>query len=298
MPYSPMRNSDNQPLNRHFNHSRNREKAIFGIKGILEGVVADQRLTEQELLFLDVWLRSQEVIARDGDVVDLLDLTSDILKDGYITTDELADLNQLIIDVIEYKQLEHISVESRINELLGFLSGIAVDGVLSEQEIILLGGWLDANYEACSVWPGNVIASRLKQILSDNVVTTEEKSDLLETIKSISGQRFQETGAAHGMSTAFLEDMVDTFSHEGQCLCFTGKFVSGSRNIVESTAQRLGASIKGDVTNDVTALVIGTLASRDWRFSSHGRKIEKALKLKRKGSQLVIITEQTWLKYI
>ncbi len=27
---------------------------------ILAGVVADQRLTEQELLFLDVWLRSQE----------------------------------------------------------------------------------------------------------------------------------------------------------------------------------------------------------------------------------------------
>ncbi len=38
--------------------------------------------------------------------------------------------------------------------------------------------------------------------------------------------------------------------------------------------------------------------SRDGRFSSHGRKIEKAIKLKEKGMPVVIITERTWLKYI
>jgi len=45
-------------------------------------------------------------------------------------------------------------------------------------------------------------------------------------------------------------------------------------------------------------LVIGTLASRDWCFSCHGRKIEKAIKLKEKGAPVVIITERTWLQYI
>jgi len=30
------------------------------------------------------------------------------------------------------------------------------------------------------------------------------------------------------------------------------------------------------------ALVIDTFTSSDWRFSSHGRKIEKAIKLKEK----------------
>jgi len=103
---------------------------------------------------------------------------------------------------------------------------------------------------------------------------------------------------AHGMSTEFFGELLDSFSHDGQCLCFTGKFITGPRRVVESTAQRLGASVKGGVTNDVTALVIGTLASSDWRFSSHGRKIEKAIKLKEKGLPVVIITEQTWLKYI
>ena len=44
-----MLDEHNQPLSRSFNYSHNKEKAIFGLKGILEGVVADQRLTEQEL---------------------------------------------------------------------------------------------------------------------------------------------------------------------------------------------------------------------------------------------------------
>ncbi len=53
---------------------------------------------------MDVWLRSQESLGRDGDVVDMLGLISDIFHDGYVKEDELVDLNQLIIDIIEYQQ--------------------------------------------------------------------------------------------------------------------------------------------------------------------------------------------------
>jgi len=288
-----MLDEHNQPLIRSFNYSRNKEKAIFGLKGILEGVVADQRLTEQELLFLDIWLRSQEVLGRDGDVVDLLDLTSDILRDGYVTTDELNDLNQLIVDIIQYRQQEHVSIESRINELLGLLSGIAADGVLKQEEIVKLCDWLEINAEVCNEWPANLLASRINAVLKDGLITPEENTYLLETIKDMSGHRFEETALAHGMSTEFFEDAVDSFSHEGQCICFSGRFITGTRKVVETTAQKLGAAVKSNVTTDVTALVIGTLASRDWRFSSHGRKIEKAMKLKEKGVPVVIITERT-----
>ncbi len=293
-----MLDAHNQPIGRGFNYSRNREKALFGLKGILEGVVADQRLSEQELLFLDVWLRSQGEIAKDGDVVDLLDLTGDILRDGYITSEELDDLNQLIADIVEYRQLDHATVENRINELLGLLTGIAADGVLNESEITMLCDWRDASAEMSAVWPAGVLITRLNEILKDGVITAEESADLLETIRQITGQRFEETGVAHGLSTEFLEDAIDALTHQGQCFCFTGKFAVGPRTAVESTAQRLGATVRGDVTNDVTVLVIGSLASRDWRFSSHGRKIEKAVRLKEKGLPLVIVTERTWLQFV
>jgi hypothetical protein len=298
MKANPKIDNHSQPLTKAFNHSRNREKAIFGLKGILEGVVSDRQLNEQELLFLDVWLRSQESLGSDGDVVDLLDLIGDILRDGSVSSDELNDLNQLISDIVEYKQMDHVSAESKVNELLGFLSGIAADGQLKDQEIKSLCEWLAANAEMGDTWPANTLISRINQILEDGVITAEENTDLLDTIKSISGHQFEETGVAHGMATEFFEDDIESFCHDGQCVCFSGKFVTGTRSVVELTAQRLGASTKGDVTNAVTTLVIGTIASRDWRFSSHGRKIEKAIKLREKGQPVVIMTERTWLKYV
>ena len=51
---------DSQPLERAFSFSNEKDKALYGLKGILTGLVADQRLNEMELLFLDSWLQSQE----------------------------------------------------------------------------------------------------------------------------------------------------------------------------------------------------------------------------------------------
>ncbi|MFC1750509.1 hypothetical protein ACFL2V_17075 [Pseudomonadota bacterium] len=47
MPNTPQTDPHGQPISRAFNHSRNREKTTFGLKDILEGVFADQRLTER-----------------------------------------------------------------------------------------------------------------------------------------------------------------------------------------------------------------------------------------------------------
>ena len=59
----------------------------------------------------------------------------------------------------------------------------------------------------------------------------------------------------------------------------------------------LGAETNSSVNKSVDYLVIGTLASRDWLYTSHGRKIEKALLIKREGCDIKVITERTLLKY-
>ena len=59
-----------------------------------------------------------------------------------------------------------------------------------------------------------------------------------------------------------------------------------------------GASISTNVNKTVDFLIIGTLASRDWLYTSHGRKIEKALLLKREGSGISVITERTLLRFL
>jgi hypothetical protein len=43
-----------------------------------------------------------------------------------------------------------------------------------------------------------------------------------------------------------------------------------------------------------TILVVGLLGSRDWVYSTHGRKIEKVVKNKRKGAHCMIVSEKHW----
>ena len=51
------------------------------------------------------------------------------------------------------------------------------------------------------------------------------------------------------------------------------------------------------VTLKTDYLVIGDLSSRDWKFSSFGRKIEKAIEYRDSGkSDVAIISEQMWLE--
>ena len=288
---------DGQPVTTGYNFRRNREKAAFALRGLLQGVVADERLDSQELLFLDTWLRSQQQL-EDGDVVDLLDLISDVLEDGVVTAEELAELYEWINDIIEYGEASSAELEASVNELLGLISGIVADGKVTEAEFHSLNEWLKDNDHVINHWPANEIAERIRHILADDVVDDDELADLLTTLKQMCGHDFEESGTADGGVAEVFSAEIEAFDHEGRTICFTGKFVCGTRATIENTATDRGAKIAKNVTKKIDVLVIGTLASRDWRFTSHGRKIEKALQLQRDGSPLVILSERQWRRFI
>ena len=72
-------------------------------------------------------------------------------------------------------------------------------------------------------------------------------------------------------------------------------------NFTKSVESLLGLC-KGLVHPRVVAysdyLVIGTLASRDWAHTSHGRKIESAIKANEEGSAIKIIAEEDWTRFL
>jgi hypothetical protein len=281
-----------------YNFKRNKEKAAYALKGILSGIVADEKLTELELTFLDFWLSSQDNLKKDGDAFDLKDMITDICSDNIITHDELQELHLLIDDIIEYRKKNNVGIESKVNEFLGLITGIIADDKIDEKEIYFLSSWIENNPDIYSEWPVYSIAETIKIILEDGIVTNKEKEHLSNCIKDITGIKFNENGVAYGMATDFFNSQKVDIFHENANYCFTGKFLVGTRKTVEAMAVKAGANIKNNVVNDLDFLVIGTLASRDWRFTSHGRKIEHAIKLQKKGKNLSIITENSWLKHI
>ncbi|MGI2025553.1 BRCT domain-containing protein [Shewanella glacialipiscicola] len=109
------------------------------------------------------------------------------------------------------------------------------------------------------------------------------------------GNDFNETGDAVGTPMQCFE--AAHISHAGKCFCFTGKFRSGTRANVEDKAKSLGAvEIKKYPTLTTHYVVVGSLSSRDWLYSSHGTKIQQAKSMQAKWHNIAVISEDQWLR--
>lgn len=288
-----------QPLNRSFNYSRNVERAAWSLMGILKGISADGKLNEAEALFLNEWLRSQQYLREDGDLVDLLDLIDDILRDGIIDDNELEELLSLAEDIINYRTMDPSPTpKNNLNELLGIVNGILSDDALKDEEIQQLENWLESHPELDDHAITCAIKENIQQILADNLITDDEREHLKIILNEISGFNFTDTGCAESLSLSFLVSDEIQITTDSKTFCLTGKFLSGGRKKLHEKITSLGGRAAGAVSKKVDYLVVGTLASRDWRLTSAGQKIEKALYLKREGHPIRIISEDTWIKHL
>jgi len=193
---------DSQQLADAFSFSREKQKALHGLMGILSGVVADKRLNEKGFLYLDVWLKNQQYLAEDSDVVELLNQVGEILEKGQISLEALDRMEAGIKKFLASKKADASGHIGRLEELIGFLAGQAADGILNDLEITALSKWLDSNDAVKDEWPASAIVSRLETILEDGIVTTEERADLLDTVKQFTDADFGTSDLGSEASTA------------------------------------------------------------------------------------------------
>lgn len=275
---------------------RNRKKAVISLKGILQGIAADQQLNEVEVLFLDVWLKSQEHLRDDPDAIDLIDAVGDILADGIVTEEEIEDLKCLVNDIVEFKDFPRQKDIDRVNEFLGVLSGVVADDVLHYDEMSLLIEWLNANDDLFDSFPINLVVKQLDQ-LKNSVTEQSSPDDLLNFLKQVSGAKFSETGSADVHPLSFIEDTLDALTHQDSAICVSGDFDLGDRNNVIDTAESRGYVVKTSISKKVDYLIFGSKVSPNWGSSNFGGKIEKAVKLRLSGHPIKIVSEKQWLSF-
>jgi len=68
-------------------------------------------------------------------------------------------------------------------DLRRLIDAIVADGDLSDDEINFLAQWLDASKSIKDVPPASTIYGRIRAILSDGVVTRQEKDELLAELR-------------------------------------------------------------------------------------------------------------------
>lgn len=279
-----------------FNYTQNRDKLFNNLISIIDGILSDGMVRDEEILYLDTWLLEAGEIIQNGVIRGLSSRVSKILSDGAVTEEERQELKQHLMDIqrdiLDIPEVDFFSKESDLHLLNGLCKGLISDKALSDEEVRYLDWWLTQNGTLKNNYPGKELYKLVKEILNDGVITAEESQTLHKALVDFTGCDL-ESGVVDGLSTKLPVDSDADIEIEGKIFCLTGVFMVGKRSHIEDILKRYNGMISNTVTKKIDYLVIGVLSSRDWRFSSHGRKIEKAISYRdNEGVGLKVISEE------
>lgn len=188
-----------------------------------------------------------------------------------------------------------------VDELIGICKGVLADGRVEKGEAEFLMAWMERNRDAANMWPGSVLYPRIARMLEDDVLDEDEQGQLLDLLMDSTGERsVLALKAQHEnlSATLPLTKPAPKIEHDYRSFCFTGKLLSCSRRECEKTVESLGGVFKNTVSFDLDYLVIGRIGSSDWLHTTHGTKIQKAVKLRDEGSSVAIVSEEHWQSFL
>jgi len=187
-------------------------------------------------------------------------------------------------------------VNRGIHELLGFLRGIAADKHISQTEAAQLMSWISANGEIANEWPVNILIDRLCRIYDDGVADEEERSDLAKLINEIVGHKDEDSYLWGPTDLPLTKPEPDVIFDSNEFV-LTGRFLFGPRRTVQKEIELRGGRCSDTVRLQTAFLVIGSLTSRDWKFSSFGNKIAKAVEYAQRAP-IAVISERHWQRFL
>lgn len=286
-----------QAISENVNKSLNNEKSLNELAGVLKGITADDKINNKEALFLQNWLQNHSTLKKEEEYQTLFSELENIVSDGVVTDDEKSLVLSIVKSIDDDKDYEQ-EIKKTINQSLGILAGIVSDNKVNEDEIDYLKDWIEKIGSARYYWPISNIYNSLVGIKSE-APTEKQSLDLLKSLESLVGGSFINDGVASGKTINLPFDEVDEIDFKSKIFCFTGTFSSMSRWDSEYMVQELGGFSSSAVRLKVDYLVVGSISSRDWAFSSYGRKIEKAIRFRDEGkSNIKIISEEDFLNII
>lgn len=181
--------------------------------------------------------------------------------------------------------------------LSGLAAGIVADGVVSLEEAKFLQTWLQANLAHLDDPVINLLYQRLGLMLQDDMLDADEAADLLGILRRFGGVELAR--ADHKAMFAAANDLplnipAPELVWDGHLFVFTGTMAYGPRKECQKLVEERGGLIGGSVNKKTHYLVIGSIGNEQWRHSSYGLKIMKAVELRETGLPIAIVGETQW----
>jgi len=189
--------------------------------------------------------------------------------------------------------------DRKTDELVGICRGLIADNTVNKEEAKFLMQWIESNKERAPIYPFSILYKRLSEMLEDNILDEDEQSELLDILTKITGGDTLADNIESMSTTLPLSNPAPDITINGNTFVFTGVFNSGARKDLEQLVKDLGGHVGKSVTKSTNCLVIGEIGSKDWKHSSFGRKIEKAVQYRDELKvDISIVMESHWIKYV
>lgn len=271
------------------------DKAINSLKGILLGINLDQEVNEKEINELQKWTISHRELINRNPFKEFMTIIEETVSNNIPATETIEDLYWLC-QKYENDNFYYNGVTSDLQILQGICHGILADGVIDEKEIYDLEKWLEENVHLSTYYPYDEIRSLILSIISDGKIDEEEKLVLKAYInqfvnlenKEIEKQINRETNDINISGHCTSDPKIEL---DGKTFCITGVLKSGNRASLENMISNLGGIPTKSLTKKTDYLIVGDNGNPAWAFACYGRKVEKALDLRKNGHKISLIHE-------
>jgi len=282
---------------RKFTSKSEAEKAFNTLNGIIKGINIDGIINDSEVTELDNWWKVNYDLVDREPFNQLIPFVKQICSDKKITEDEYNDLVWLITQINSNNSYYDV-VTAKIQELEGIFHGILADNTITDDEITNLKDWLFDNEDLIGIYPFDEIEALLIGITNDGIVTDKERNYL-----KLFFSEFIDSKTSKTIDFDEINKLRNDITLSGVCtinpliefkdkqFCFTGISKNYKRKEIEDKITQLGGIYNDNVTKTTDYLIIGEDSNPCWAYSCYGRKVEKAMSMRKQGSKISIVKE-------
>ena len=275
-------------------------KSVNALIGMLEGVSIDRQITADEIVEVRNWYELHQHLMDCHPFSEILPVLGAALSDGTLDTDEISDLLWLCNNVVNAKEFpEYFGlVTCGIQQLEGILHGIMADNVITDKEILQLREWMDDHDFLCGTYPFDEIYSLLVAAREDGIISEDERNMLKAFFST-----FIDTRESYNISEIDVKALQEKYTIGGICatdpdisfkdkiFCFTGESKKAHRAEIAQMIEQAGGIFNNNVVKKTDYLIVGADGNPCWAFACYGRKVEKAIELRKAGAHIVVVNE-------
>lgn len=267
-------------------------KAMSTLHGLMQGIVADGKVTDEELVTLTRWISLHSEYANRHPFNEVIPHLQQIVSDGKIDEEERADILWLAERVAKDSDY-YDEITCDMQQLQGFLGGILADGIITEDELGALSAWIDEHEHLKSCWPYDELESIIAYVMKDGKMDAQEHEALLQFFGEFTRSASRKAvGAIDRESTVSgVCATCPEIEFPENLFCLTGTSERGPRTYVGEVIERCGGKFHNRIVDQTKYLVVGAKGNPCWAFACYGRKVEDAADRRRKGQQIVIVHE-------